>query len=94
MKIKALITLVVGRGTEIAPNEITDVSDSEAKKLIERDFAEEVVKTNNSRSKPTPPPTKPAIIPPPQLDEDEEPEEDEQGEDDDNPNEQSGQQPV
>lgn len=91
MKIKALITLVVGRGTEIAPNEITDISDIEAKKLIDRGFAEEVAKPTASRSRNTN--QKKSNLPPP-PEEDEEPEEDEQGEDDDNPYEQSGQQPV
>lgn len=91
MKIKALITLVVGRGTEIAPNEITDISEFEAKKLIDRGFAEEVAKPTASRSRNTNQ-NKPNLPPPPE--EDDEPEEDEQGEDDDNPDEQSGQQPV
>lgn len=91
MKIKALITLVVGKGVEIAPNELTDVSEFEAKKLINRGFAEEVVKPTASRSRNTTQ-NKPNLPPPPE--DDEEPENDEQGENDDNPDEQSGQQPV
>lgn len=91
MKIKALITIVVGKGVEVAPNELADVSEFEAKKLIDRGFAEEVAKPTASRSRNTNQ-NKSNLPPPPE--EDEEPEEDEQGEDDDNPYEQSGQQPV
>lgn len=91
MKVKALITIVVGKGVEVAPNELVDVSEFEAKKLIDRGFAEEVAKPTASRSRNTNQ-NKSNLPPPPE--EDEEPEDDEQGEDDDNPDEQSGQQPV
>lgn len=91
MKVKALVTLVVGKGVEVAHNELADVSEFEAKKLIDRGFAEEVAKPTASRSRNTNQ-NKSNLPPPPE--EDEEPEYDEQGKDDDNPYEQSGQQPV
>lgn len=40
MKIKALITLVVGKGKQVAPNTVCDISENEAKRLIALGFAE------------------------------------------------------
>lgn len=45
MKIKSLITLVVAKGKQVAPNTICDVSDAEAKRLIALGFAESLKKT-------------------------------------------------
>lgn len=44
MKIKALITLVVGKGKQIAPNAVCEVSENEAKRLIALGFAESLKK--------------------------------------------------
>ncbi len=44
MRIKALITLVVSEGHEIAPGKEYDLEDTQAKTLIERGFAVAVVK--------------------------------------------------
>ena len=90
MKVKALITLVVGKGTEIGPNQVADVSEAEAKRLIELGFAEELPKAvssrsrNNSQSKANP------IIPTSLDDEDDE----NAGEEPDEPDDESGEQPV
>lgn len=43
-KIKALITLVVAKGKQVAPNTVCDVSETEAKRLIELGFAESLKK--------------------------------------------------
>ncbi|MBR1600132.1 MAG: hypothetical protein IJ677_00985 [Alphaproteobacteria bacterium] len=45
MKVRALITLVVGKGKQIAPNGVCDVSDAEAKRLISLGYAESLKKT-------------------------------------------------
>ncbi|MDY4842010.1 MAG: hypothetical protein SO314_06575 [Alphaproteobacteria bacterium] len=47
MKIKALITLVIGKGKQVAPNTVCEMSEPEAKRLIVLGFAE-------SLKKPTP----------------------------------------
>lgn len=39
MRIKALITLVVSAGKEVAPGKEHDLNEADAKSLIERDFA-------------------------------------------------------
>ncbi len=44
-KIKALITLVVGKAEEVAPDTVCEVSDEEAKRLISLGFAEGVKNT-------------------------------------------------
>ena len=44
IKIKALITLVVGKAQEIAPGQEYEVSDEEAKRLITLGFAERLKK--------------------------------------------------
>ena len=44
MRVKALITLVVGKQQEVKPGEICDVSDNEAKRLISLNFAEKLKK--------------------------------------------------
>ena len=49
-KVRALITLVVGSGQEIAPNTICEVSDAEAKRLVSIGFAEKVKKENTQNS--------------------------------------------
>ena len=46
MRIKALITLVVSAGKEIAPGKEYDLNEADAKSLIERGFAA-VVKTGH-----------------------------------------------
>ena len=43
-KIRAIITLVVGKGKQIAPNDVCDVSDAEAKRLISLGYAESLKK--------------------------------------------------
>lgn len=43
-KIRAIITLVVGKGKQIAPNDVCDVSDAEAKRLIALGYAESLKK--------------------------------------------------
>lgn len=45
-KIKALITLVISKNKQIAPNGICDVTDIEAKRLISLGYAESVKKNN------------------------------------------------
>ena len=42
VKVKALITLVVGKAQEFAPGQECEVSDEEAKRLISLGFAERV----------------------------------------------------
>ena len=44
MKVKALITLVVGKQQEIKPGCICEVSDNEAKRLISLGYAESLKK--------------------------------------------------
>lgn len=44
VKIRAIITLVVGKGKQIAPNGVCDVSESEAKRLISLGYAESLKK--------------------------------------------------
>ncbi len=41
-KVKALITLVVGKGEEVPPDAVCEVSDDEAKRLIALGFAKAV----------------------------------------------------
>lgn len=41
-KVKALITLVVGKGVEVPPEAVCEVSDDEAKRLIALGFAKAV----------------------------------------------------
>lgn len=43
-KIRALITLVVGKGKQVAPNAICEVSENEAKRLISLGYAESLKK--------------------------------------------------
>ena len=43
-KVRALITLVVGKGKQIAPNGVCDISDAEAKRLISLGYAESLKK--------------------------------------------------
>ena len=43
-KIRAIITLVVGKGKQFAPNSVCDVSDAEAKRLIALGYAESLKK--------------------------------------------------
>ena len=43
-KVRALITLVLGKGKQIAPNGVCDVSDAEAKRLISLGYAESLKK--------------------------------------------------
>lgn len=43
-KVRALITLVVGKGKQIAPHGVCDVSDAEAKRLISLGYAESLKK--------------------------------------------------
>ena len=43
-KIRAIITLVVGKGKQFAPNSVCDVSESEAKRLISLGYAESLKK--------------------------------------------------
>lgn len=50
MKIKAKITLIVGKGVEVLPNEIVDVAEAEAKTLISQGFAEELPKSTKKRT--------------------------------------------
>jgi hypothetical protein len=62
MKVKALITLVVGKGMEVAPNEVVDIAESEARRLLEKRFVETLPKdtsprTRQTRQKPTTTPT-------------------------------------
>lgn len=45
MKIKALITLTVGKQKDVPPGKIYDLGDSEAKRLIALGFAESVKKS-------------------------------------------------
>ena len=44
-RIRALITLVVAKNKQIAPNGICDVSENEAKRLISLGYAESLKKT-------------------------------------------------
>lgn len=43
-KIRALITLVVGKGKQVAPNAICEVSENETKRLISLGYAESLKK--------------------------------------------------
>lgn len=43
-KVRALITLVVGKGKQFAPKSVCDVSESEAKRLISLGYAESLKK--------------------------------------------------
>lgn len=55
IKIKALITLVVGKAQEIAPGQECEVSDEEAKRLVALGFAERLKKApapQNPNNKP------------------------------------------
>ena len=53
MRIKALITLVVSAGKEIAPGKEYDLNEADAKSLIERGFAERVGKAASAPKAPT-----------------------------------------
>ncbi len=58
MRIKALITLVVSAGKEIAPGKEYDLNEADAKSLIERGFAV-VVKGGQKPATQQQPPQKP-----------------------------------
>ena len=45
VKVRALITLVVEKNKQIAPNGVCDVGESEAKRLISLGYAENLKKT-------------------------------------------------
>ncbi len=45
MKVRAIITLVVGKNKQIAPNGVCDVAENEAKRLISLGYAESLKKT-------------------------------------------------
>lgn len=51
VKIRPLITLVVGKQKEVAPGTVCDVSEDEAKRLVELNFAERVTKEENLQGK-------------------------------------------
>ncbi len=51
VKVRALITLVVGKQKEITAGTICDVSEDEAKRLVERNFAERITKEANQQGK-------------------------------------------
>ncbi|MCM1323387.1 MAG: hypothetical protein NC218_04435 [Acetobacter sp.] len=51
VKIRALVTLVVGKNKEISPGTVCDVSEDEAKRLVERNFAERITKETNQQGK-------------------------------------------
>lgn len=44
MKVRAIITLVVGKNKQIAPNSVCDVAENEAKRLISLGYAESLKK--------------------------------------------------
>ena len=44
VKVRALITLVVGKNKQIAPNGVCDVGENEAKRLISLGYAESLKK--------------------------------------------------
>lgn len=50
MKIRALITLVIGKNKEILPGKICDVSETEANRLIALGFAEKLAKGSAANS--------------------------------------------
>ena len=50
MKIRALITLVIGKNKEILPGNICDVSETEANRLIALGFAEKLTKGSAANS--------------------------------------------
>ena len=50
MKIRALITLVIGKNKEILPGNICDVSETEANRLIALGFAEKLTKGSTNSS--------------------------------------------
>lgn len=50
MKIRALITLVIGKNKEILPGNICDVSETEANRLIALGFAEKLTKGSANSS--------------------------------------------
>lgn len=50
-KIRALITLVVGKGQELPPGGLYDLSDDEAKRLASLNFAEILGKNQNNNAK-------------------------------------------
>lgn len=49
-KIRALITLVVGKGQELPPGGLYDLSDDEAKRLASLNFAEILGKNQNQNN--------------------------------------------
>ena len=59
VKVKALITLVVGKAQEFAPGQECEVSDEEAKRLIFLGFAERVKKAPAPQNPPQKPQVKP-----------------------------------
>lgn len=50
MKIRALITLVIGKNKEILPGNACDVSETEANRLISLGFAEKLTKGSAANS--------------------------------------------
>ncbi len=50
MKIRALITLVIGKNKEILPGNACDVSETEANRLIALGFAEKLIKGSATNS--------------------------------------------
>ena len=50
VKVRALITLVVGKNKQIAPNGVCDVGENEAKRLISLGYAESLKKNNGDKS--------------------------------------------
>ena len=78
VKIKALITLVVGKKQEVVAGKTCDVSEEDAKRLFKLGFAEILSK---QQKPPKPPVTQyQEEAPPPENEEEEEPEEDGTGE--------------
>lgn len=51
VKVRALVTLVVGKQKEVAPKTVCDVSEDDAKRLIELKFAERITKEENIQGK-------------------------------------------
>lgn len=47
VKVRALITLVVGKNKQIAPNGVCDVGENEAKRLISLGYAESLKKNTS-----------------------------------------------
>lgn len=62
MRIKALITLVVSAGREIAPGKEYDLNEADAKSLIERGFAVPVKGGQKPATQPQQPQKPPNIL--------------------------------